>query len=339
MERNVDLGKLMKKGKGLLIAGIVLMVMALSSLAFGFFEMNEEKKNPANFLNASKEGEVGAINVTLVTSAFAVPEDENDDEKVYMVYDEENYMYLVSMRDVEFEKLKDIYEYTYNEEIEEAPEPVKLIGTATKVPSDLKKLAIDYYNEIFTDAKLTSSNFANQFGDYYLDTTKTPAGDNFIFCAMSAGLLTIVAICLIIGFFNNRKDSKKSLAKFEGNLEKLEKELNNSSTMDYKKYKLFLTDNYIVTYASGLKVVDYKDIVWLYPKEVTYRGSTTRTVYVVTNDSKMNTVCNMGLTKKTRPEMDEIYQAVLLKLPKDALAGYTNENRLKVKDLYTKKDK
>ncbi|MDE6284775.1 MAG: hypothetical protein K2M17_03435, partial [Bacilli bacterium] len=236
----------------------------------------------------------------------------------------------------------DIYDNNYNtDEDAEAPESKTIMGTSTAIPTELRKHAIEYYNKLFPDAekKITISNFNTYFGSYYLDGYTSPAQENYTYTLLAAGVLGVMGILCLIAFIGNQKDTKKTIAKFEGNLEKLEQEINSSSTMDYKKYKLFLTDHYVITYNGALRVVDYNDIVWLYPKEVTNRGYTTRTTYVVTNDSKMHTVCCMGVNKKTRVEMDEIYQALLLKLPKDALAGYTNENRAKVKDLYTKKNK
>lgn len=334
MEGKVELSKLMKKGKGTLIAGIVVLLMALSSLGIGYFTLNQESE-PDLFSTITKADQYGKIDVEGVTLPFA----ESDDEKVYFVWDEDR-MYLANISEEAFKSLRDIYDYTYNEDMD-FPGTVTIKGSSVSIPSDLKKLAIEYYNKWFAEdgKKLTTANFNTVFGSFYLDTHTSPAKDNFTITLMVAVVLGFCGICLIITYLNNRRSSKKSLAVFEGNMERLEKELNDSQTSSYKKYKLFLTENYIVTYAGGLKVVSYQDIVWLYPKEVTYRGVTTRTIYVVTNDSKMHTVLTMSLNKKTREETDEIYQAVLIKLPKDALAGYTNENRLKVKELYTKKEK
>lgn len=337
MEKSVELQKLLKKGKGTLITGLIMIIGSIAVVIFAYLSLQDIIKNPVLLNEATKENEYAKVDVNVMTDYFAVNEINEKDNKVYLVFDGENRLYMVNLNSEARSELNDIYDYSFDED-KEFPGAVTIYGTTVKIPSSLQTLAINFYNEWMDEEFLTDHNFNDYLGFYYLDTNqKSDSEENMIYAYMVGGLFGIIGICLIGSFFKNKKESKKSLEIFEGNLEKLEEEINRTSTMNYQKYKLFITDNYIVSYLNCLQVVLYKDIVWLYAKEITYRGSTTRTIYVVTKDSKIHTVCNVGVSKKTKADLEEIYQALLLKLPKKALDGYTNENRLKVKELYVKK--
>lgn len=335
-EKKLSLEMLTKKGKGLLIAGIVILVMGIISTVSSYFYYNNEKKNAEEFSPFQQE-QYGKIEVSYILDYFA--ESESTGERVYLVFDEENKMYLASINDETMESLKDLLDYTYDEE-KEYPGSVTIKGTSEQITPSLKELAIEYYNDVFKNNssgfKLTKSNFSTYAGNYYLDTNRDPVTDNMSIVYMVAGVFAIFGICFVIAFFNNKRSSNKSLAKYEGSLDKINQELNGSSAVSYEKFKVYITNNYIITYSSGLQIIEHKDIVWLYPADRSYRGSVTRTIYVVTKDSKMHTVCVSAVDKKRKIVLDEIYESILAKLPKKALAGYTDENRSKVKELYEK---
>jgi len=339
MERKVELSKLMKKGKMALVLGTIFLLVGIGIFSYGFIEFNKIKNNPVEMASGS-EGEYSKIDVNLMTEYFATDDADNPTEKVYFVYDED-YMYLASIDDETMKDLEAIKEYSYDEE-KEFPGTVTIYGTLTKIPDDLKKLAISSFNEMY-DYKVTDdfylryTNFNEYFGYYYLDTNVGPMNDDFPYILIMAGMFLIIGITSVIAFAKNRMNSKKCLEGYKEDIEKIEAELNSESTVDHSKYNFYLTDHYVITYGSGLKVINYNDIVWLYPKEVSYRGNVTRTIFVVTKDSKIHTVCALNVNKKTRELLDEMYQALLMRIPKEALAGFTSENRLKVKELYTKK--
>lgn len=333
MEKKVELSKLMKKGKGLLISGIIVLLMGVISFTASYLGYKDEVDNP-NMFDAFLQDNYGYIEVEYILDYFA--EEETTKDKVYIVFNPENKMYLASIDDKTMESLKELLDYTYSDDEREHPGTVKIKGTSAQISDSLKELAINYYNESYGDTYLNKSNFSTYAGNYYLDTKIDPMSENMPFMYIVMGIFVIIGGCLIIGYFNNRKSTKKCLAKYEGKLDKIEDELNSSSVSDYSKYKLYITNKYIVSYVSGLQIIEYKDIVWLYPMDRTYRGNTTRTIFVITEDSKTHTVCAINVSKKTKIILDEIYESILTKLPEKALAGYTNENRLKVKELYKK---
>lgn len=334
-EKKLSLEMLMKKGKGVLIVGIIIILMGITSLISSYFYYNNQIKDAEEFTPLSTSGgEYGTIEVAYILDYFA--ENDTTKEKVYLVFDDEDRMFLAAIDDETMKSLQDLYDYAYGEEEIDYPGSVTIFGKASSITTSLKNLAIDYYNEVFDTDFLTSGNFSTYAGNYYLDTNSTPLTDNMPMVYIVTGIFVIVGICCIIGFFNNRRSSNKYLAKYEANLDKINQELNGSSAMAYEKFKVYITNNYIITYSAGLQIIDYKDIVWLYPADRSYRGSVTRTIYVVTKDSKMHTVCVSGVDKKRKIILDEIYEGIFAKLPKKALAGYTDENRSKVKELYEK---
>lgn len=341
MDKRVELSKLTKKGKLGLVFGIILFVIGIGIALFGYSEYKDVKDNPVDFYHG-KEEDYSKIDVELMTEYFATDDADNPMEKVYFVLDSEN-MYIANIDDKTMEKLKDIMEYSYDESGEmEAPSVVTIYGTLTKIPEDLKKLAVSSYNDIYgykptDDYYLSYSDFNKYFGYYYLDTNVGPMNDDLPYILIMAGMFVILGGISIFAFIKNKINSKKCLEVYREDIDKIEAEINSNTAVDYSKYKYYLTEHYLITFGSGLKVINYKDIVWIYAKEVSYRGSVTKTIFVVTNDSKVHTVCALNLNKNTRDLMDEMYQEILMHLPKEALDGFSSENRLKVKELYTKK--
>ena len=101
---------------------------------------------------------------------------------------------------------------------------------------------------------------------------------------------------------------------------------------DIEKY---LTDNYILSYGSGVKLIELKDIVWIYPFITRQRGIVTnKSIYVITNDKKTNVIALVNaMSKKSKAAFDELYQNIINRVP-DVLVGYSKENKELVKERY-----
>ena len=99
---------------------------------------------------------------------------------------------------------------------------------------------------------------------------------------------------------------------------------------------MYITKNYLISYAAGLELYDYKDIVWIYPHEYRYNGSLSqKSMMIVLKDSKTKKLATVSASKKNLNMFDEMYESLLNKMP-DVLSGYTKENKEKAKQLYQK---
>lgn len=330
MERKVELKSLLKK-KTALIVGIVFLLIATLECSLGYLFFKKEADNPVNFLEVQEEDIYGKIDVGLMTECFATYDAGEYTEKVYFVWDEDMNMYIADIDDETLKDMDALLKYSYDEN-EEFPGAVTIKGTSTLIPNDLKKIAIDSYNEMYGEKFLNYDNFADYLGSYYLDVNVSPLNDNMPVLLVFFVFFGVLGLIMIIGFFLNQKRSKKVMEKYALDLEKIESELNKETAIFYKKQKLYLTDNYIVSYTGCLQIIAYKEVVCLYPRVFNYRGSITKYIYVVTNDKKRYVVCSVSINRKTKLIFDDIYQKLLEKMP-DVL----NEKEYNAKEKEMKK--
>ncbi len=98
-----------------------------------------------------------------------------------------------------FEQFRDIYEFTFSDlPLDEAPRMVSLSGYAVEIDEELVDFAIEYFNQMFGGEILTSENFSDYFGTYYLDTTIVPETGTF---APVLVLFVLGAVVLVAGIW------------------------------------------------------------------------------------------------------------------------------------------
>ena len=108
---------------------------------------------------------------------------------IFTVFDPDGYAYLVCLPSDAPETYAEIYTYTYSDS-QTVPSPARITGYAMEIDSDLRDLAIDYLNEVYYgEGFLTTENFSDYLGDYYLDTTYRPQGSGASLWALLAAIL------------------------------------------------------------------------------------------------------------------------------------------------------
>ena len=334
MEKREEFLKNIQSGKVTLIVGIAFLVMSLLIGVVSIFEKNKEMQNPTPLGDVEKENVYASVDVSVMTDYFATNDYAGIEHKTYFVWDDQ-YIYIVDLNDKNREALNGIYDYSYAEEETERPEAVTIKGMTKTIPSDLKKLAIDTYNELYDKKVLTTSNFSDYLGVVYLDTFESPMSDlsmDLIVCLPS---LIIGAIVLFV-YFHKNSVTKKCIARLENKWDTVLNEMEASDTFYYKKAKLYLTRSYLISYMNGLEVYDYNDIVWIYPHEYRYNGSLSqKSIFVVTKDSKAHKLATVSASKKNLIMFDEMYDTFTNRVP-NVLSGYTKENKEKAKERYVK---
>lgn len=335
MGNREEFEKNIKKGKVYLILGAIFLVMAIASVVFNYVEAQKEMKNISALIDVSEEEKYASVDVQIMTDYFATNDYTGIEHKTYFVWDDQ-YIYIVDIDDENREKLNAIYDYSYDSnEDAVAPEAVTLKGMTKTIPTDLKKIAIDAYNDLFDEDLLNSSNFSQYLGLVYLDTYEDPM-TGFPSKLLYSLPSLIIGLILLFCYYKMTNTTKKCIARLEDKWETVLNEVDSADAIYYKKAKLYLTNSYMISYMNGLEVYDYNDIIWIYPHEYRYNGSVTqKSIFVVTKDSKAHKLATVSTSKKNLIMFDEMYNTFLNKMP-HALSGYTKENREKAKELYQK---
>lgn len=315
---------------------IFLWIAILSIIIMGIFffygnkRVDDSEKNKDTMHNVilkeneeERNNKKAYINVSYVPYKFAVYEDTSD--AYYFVMDDK-YMYVVYMTTADYYKLN-------KEDIK--ANPVKVEGITKKTPDDIKKLAIETYNEAMENEKdkLAISDFDNYFGSIYLDMalSNDSIGDFEYLMGVIFGVLGLIMFIIFIIY---RVSYKKGIKKLDSSeITKIDMEMNDPEAFYYEKAHLFLTKNYIINFAGLFNVINYKDIIWIYPFVMRTNGiKTSQSIMVVTKDGKAKKVADIDVFTKGKKEIfDEIFNTIASKNDK-IIIGYDKESQMKAKE-------
>ncbi len=333
MESKKSLKKISKSKKIVLIVGIIIVIVGLFGGGILSYLISIEK--PSNLSQEDESGQYVEINVDLVTSYFATLTTDNSLEKYYFITSDDK-LYIAKLDDETFSKLEANYDYNYStDENAVAPDAVAITGFTDHIPDEIKTFAIEYFSES-EGLELSTQEFDELVYPLLLDTYQTKT-DSIMNITVIFGVTTVVGLILIMIYMNSTSKTKKSLNKYKKELNVIEDELNNNSTIHNELCKVYISDNYIVSYNDVLKIIRLSDVVWLYPFEYRQKGVVTqKSVYIITKDGTKNIVGNINSWSKNKEESyNELYQTLLRKTP-DALHGYSKDNKEKMQR-YTKK--
>lgn len=301
-----------------LVTAILFIVLIFAGILFG--DTNPSKTIAYHALIAEgkdQEGEYVSLDITDIPYIFAEEEYDTYSNLYYLVFDENNYMYIVRLTDDTYNEIEEMYEkdsenFKYH-----------LEGYIYDIVPELKDLAISTYNEwVKEEYHLTEENFESYVGTTYLDEEKNPTGVVASVCfaiAMIDGIFFIVFfICYLMMLFRGKKEIKK------WNVDELDMELMNCDTEKYKKENVYLTNHYIISNDLGLRVLRYDDLVWVYQEKIKQRGILVNIVLIVyTKDKKRYQIAS---NLKNEERLIEIMGQLKEKNP-NLLIGYTKENQ------------
>lgn len=331
MFTNKAVEKERKKQKIFLWVGILSIIIMVIFMFYGNKKVDESEQNKDTMHNVilkEKEDErinkKAYLNVHTIPYKFAVYNDTSD--AYYFVMDDK-YMYVAYMTVADYNNLN-------KEDIE--TNPVKVEGVTEKTPDDIKKLAIETYNEAMENEedKLAINDFDNYFGSIYLDMTQSDGaiGDFQYIMGVIFGILGLV---MFIIFAIYKMSFKKGVRKLDSSeITKIDMEMNDPEAFYYEKAHLFLTKNYIINFAGIFNVINYKDIIWIYPFVMRTNGiKTSQSIMVVTKDGKAKKVADIDIFTKSKKEIfDEIFNTIASKNDK-IIIGYDKESQMKAKEL------
>lgn len=330
MFTNKAVEKERKKQKIFLWIGILSVIIMAIFMFYGNKKVDDAEKNKDTMHNViikekedERTGKKAYLNVYTVPYKFAVYKDTTD--AYYFVMDDK-YMYVAYMTVADYNILN-------KEDIE--TNPVKVEGVTEKTPDDIKRLAIEAYNEAMENEedKLTLKDFDNYFGSIYLDMTQSDGtiGDFQYIMGVIFGILGLV---MFIIFTIYKMSFKKGVRKLDSSeITKIDMEMNDPEAFYYEKAHLFLTKNYIINFAGIFNVINYKDIIWIYPFVMRTNGiKTSQSIMVVTKDGKAKKVADIDIFTKSKKEIfDEIFNTIASKNDK-IIIGYDKESQMKAKE-------
>lgn len=309
---------------------IIFILVIVIAFGFKIWEDStiEEVNNNITDLNSiiisseDKTDKKAYINLNMIPYQFAV---SDDTENSFFIVADDQYLYIAYMSPSDFERLN-------NEDI--VNNPVRIEGITETTTEQIKELAIDTYNEgLEEDEQISIDEFNNYFGSVYLNMTiEGNSNANILLCLFILFLLfgvigTISSLIQLISF-------KKKTSKMDSDLiEELDNEMNDEKSFYYEKIHLYLTDKHIINFDGKFTVIDYKDIVWMYPFEQRTNGiKTSQAIKVMTEDGKTYTIATIDVVSKAKKEIyNEIWNTIISKNNK-MLLGYTKENIQEMKE-------
>lgn len=316
----------------LIIFAICICLIIISIISVQYYRNNETEVvlDDAEYYgdiisnNEEEEGKSAYIEIKEEPSLVAIETIDQYTNEYYVVYDENNYMYIVQLKKSTYNTICD--EYNKN------PDDFSylIMGRLASVPYELEKIIIDEFNESFEDIKLNRFNYNQYFGTTYLNediltSSETAIGISELCCIVAIIFAVLYLIVIVKGLINTKK-SFKYIDK-----EELKNELSQSDAIKYKKAKIFLLDNYFVSMDVGMIAHKYSDIAWVY---ITHNAKTKwgATYYSVTNKSNMVVYLKDGwkyttatITIKEKEVYSEIIEELAKKNP-EIMIGYTFEN-------------
>lgn len=157
--------------------------------------------------------EYSYIQVSRMSEKFAYYEKENIG--IHFVIEKEDtgvwHTYLIAINENEYDKYKEIIDYTY-ERTKEEPKPLKVYGYPEIIKADLKNLAIkNIINFVPSENEITitEENFETYLTNSYLDTTKEKKDYFSIILFITLILLFVMIALFIFTVFDQNKLLKK----------------------------------------------------------------------------------------------------------------------------------
>lgn len=324
-----------KKANQLILSAIVAFIICVVFAIWGNSKIEEAKKDMIDMHSLilkkdDRENKMTYLNAASSPYKFAVYEDTSD---AYYFVSDGNYLYVVYMGIGDSVRLD-------KEDIKE--KPIKVSGLSRLVTKDIKKIAIDVYNETIEkeEEKLTLADYDNYFGDIYLDLTSsdTSVADLQYMIVFISGFTGIILI--IVGVIQRVRFSKSVKKLDESLVIELDNEMNDPESFYYGRARLYLTKNYVINFNGKFRAIKYSDILWMYTFEQRVNGiKSSKAIKILTNDGKTHMIASVdAITKKSNAVFEEIWETIANK-NKDMLVGYTQENinamKEKVKEIKT----
>ncbi len=329
MNNDENLKILKSNNKGLLIT-LITLIIGIALIVWGTsFENKEDDlvaKSYSELISSKKDEPKEYVNITIAYLPYLFAEETDDygGKKYYIVFDNNDYPYIVRLTDTTYNILK--LRYDNKQDIS-----YEISGYLFKQQKEMKDLAIEAHKEIFEDSMISEANYELYFGKCYLDETLSPStGIEALSIGIGIGLL-ILSFFIFIFYIVFKIKHKRSLKKYSR--EELESELLKPNVEYFKKANICLTDKYIISTMTGLDVIKYEDILWIYYENRRYNFVSIGKYIVARLKNKK--MVQLAYTYNNEELLIEIMKKIKAK-NEEIMLGFTKENQERYKEL-TKK--
>ena len=228
--------------------------------------------------------------------------------------------YIAAFTKDEYDRVVNAYENASDDD-SIITEGVSYVGMSKSIPEEVRKLAIESYPEIFEN-DINESEFDEFFGNFYILVNADPID--------YTGPIMVSIMLLIFGsYFMYRGIKSKIKTKNVMNSDLYIRSIDEIESPEFETNKAILTKNYLVYAESGLNIIPYTDITWIYPHVFRYNGVPNHSVAYYIKGSKKMHLISYGLKEST---VNEVLYFIKDK-NKDVLFGYTDENKKLYKEM------
>ena len=316
-----EIKRILKVSNSLLIWTIALVIISAILIGIGLFidsprGTQAESLHDLIYNGADDEGKYAKITAAYLPYVFAVEDTDMGELNYYFVSDDEGYLYIARITDETYKEMEKLYEEQGENFLYE------LQGYLYYMPTELKELAIEVYNEEMEEEILTEENLPEYVGYVYLDETITPQSEtSTILFGIPAILFISAVITFIIYIVYKIRGAKVDKTK----LENAREELKGNNVKVYSKQKMYLTDSYVISNYNGLYILEYNEILWLYILITYYRGiATGKNLVAYTSNNKRITIGHSNSVNNQT--IEEIMDKIREKNP-SIKVGFTDENK------------
>jgi len=321
-----------------IIWGYVICIFVIIGGIFWInYKIENETPEPIDFTTD------GAVGIEIEKYAYFDVQGLSDEVAIYgdteNEYSSENdryyiginqgYMYILDLNFDTIDLLKPWQDYTFSEDENPVqPEPVKIYGMTESIPSDLKKLILDYYNEgIEEEYQISEAEFENYFGSVLLNVRREPVDTSAQGLIIFAAAFAMVIIFIVHISMTVEKNRVKKYLKKNEYEEDLARQLDDFVEEKHYKDKVILTKDFFVDIKYGaLAVFKYSDLKWIHIHNVkTYGVTASSSLMIYLKDGKTKMGC-AEIKGAPTEEFLGILNRICEKAPSDCLKGYTPEN-------------
>jgi len=199
----------------LLLCSIYLIV--ITSLVVCAYQLHKEKKEARSWNKVTNTGQYTYIEISQMSEKFAYYSDSG--KQFHFVIEKEPtgqwHTYLIAIRESDYDKYKEIIDYTY-ERMEEEPKPIVVYGYAAIISKELKQIAIKNISNFVpseNEVVITDQNFDKYLTNSYLDTTMIRQDRFSITLFLVLLLIAIMIIVMIFTLFDGTKFVNKIIQK------------------------------------------------------------------------------------------------------------------------------
>lgn len=314
-----------------IITFILFILTGLAAYKMIYYISFYELPEPTKFTKDSKEDDYCYVEIQCLTD-WVYKESSDDIETTYYCgSDVDGNMFTLIIKDKDYQKFKDIVDFTYSTDENKLPPPVKITGMV----KELKSSAAQVISESWEYD--TVQEYYDYFGKNLINTSTNPATSKTGFSTTLFIILLIFLILNIITIIKYQARFKKSL-RYTNNSEEYQNasyELEYSDNYLFNSHGIIFTNNFVFVKGKGI-AVKYDSILWCYKRIHYYNGIKTGTSLMLNILLQGKFIpLNLGFKKKYDHNIEEA-MAIIIQKNHNVLCGFSKENSKQYK--YLKKE-